>query len=79
VRGADVDREIRVVYTPPLPPGDEIEVTALWDIRDRRGEYVIIVTADAFSQIQEVRTDNNSASIQVAVREARIDLSESLE
>jgi len=27
VRGADIDRELRVVYTPAVPPGDEIEVT----------------------------------------------------
>ena len=73
VRGADIDRELRVVYTPDLPPGDEIEVTALWDVRGRRGEYVITVTADAFSQIEEVRTDNNSASVHVAVRDNRVD------
>ncbi len=48
VRGADLDRELRVVHTPGLPPGDEIEVTALWDVRGRRGRYVITVTADAF-------------------------------
>jgi hypothetical protein len=34
---------------------------------------VIILTADAFSQIEEVRTDNNSASVHVAVRDTRID------
>lgn len=73
VRGADIDRELRVVHTPALPSGDEIEVTALWDVRDRRGEYVITVTADAFGQIEEVRTDNNSASVQVAVQDARVE------
>jgi hypothetical protein len=73
VRGADIDRELRVVHTPALPPGDEIEVTALWDIRDRPGEYMIIVTADAFSQIEDLRTDNNSASVHVAVRDTRVD------
>jgi len=73
VRGADIDRELRVVYTPAVPPGDEIEVTAMWDVRGRRGEYVITVTADAFSQIEEVRTDNNSASVHVAVRDTRVD------
>jgi subtilase family serine protease len=73
VRGADIDRELRIVHTPELPSGDEVEVTALWDVRDRRGEYVITVTADAFSQIEEVRTDNNSASIRVAVRDTRVD------
>jgi hypothetical protein len=35
------------LYTPIVPPGEEIEVTALWDIRGWRGEYVITVTADA--------------------------------
>jgi hypothetical protein len=75
VRGADIDRELRVIYTPMVPPGEEIEVTALWDIRGRRGEYVITVTADAFGQIAEVRKDNNSASIHVVVRDTRVDLS----
>ena len=74
VQGADIDRELRVIYTPALPPGDEIEVTALWDVRDRRGEYVITVTADAFGQIEETRKDNNSARVQVAVRDTRVDL-----
>jgi subtilase family serine protease len=73
LRGADVDRELRVIYTPPLPAGEEIEVTALWDVRGRRGEYVITVTADAFSQVVEVREDNNSASIRVAVKDNRVD------
>ena len=74
VRGADIDRELRVIYTPVVPPGEEIEVTALWDIRGRRGEYLITVTADAFGQITEVRKDNNSASIHVVVRDTRVDL-----
>jgi subtilase family serine protease len=74
VQGADVDRELRVIYTPALPPGDEVEVTALWDVRDRHGEYVITVTADAFGQIEEARKDNNSASVQVAVQDSRVDL-----
>jgi len=74
VRGADIDREQRVIYTPVVPPGEEIEVTALWDIRDRRGEYVITATADAFGQITEIRKDNNSASIHVVVRDTRVDL-----
>jgi subtilase family serine protease len=68
VRGADVDRELRVVYTPGLLPGDQIEVTALWDVRTYEGEYTIIVTADAFGQIDEVRKDNNSATAHVIVR-----------
>jgi hypothetical protein len=76
VRGADIDRELRIVYTPAVPPGEELEVTATWDVRDRRGEYVITVTADAFSQIEEVRRDNNSASVQVTVAETRIDIAE---
>ncbi len=74
MRGADIDRELRVIYTPVVPPGEEIEVTALWDIRGRRGEYVITVTADAFGQITEVRKDNNSARVQVVVRDTRVDL-----
>ena len=75
VRGPDIDRELRVIYTPVVPPGEEIEVTALWDIRGRRGEYLITVTADAFGQITEVRKDNNSASVHVVVRDTRVDLS----
>jgi subtilase family serine protease len=74
VRGHDVDRELRIVHTPPLPPGDEIEVTALWDVRGREGSYVITVTADAFSQIDEVRKDNNSATAHVTVRRGRVEL-----
>lgn len=74
VQGADIDRELRVVHTPPLPPGDEIDVTALWDLRDRRGAYVITVLADAFGQIEEVRKDNNSASLHVAVRDTHVDV-----
>jgi subtilase family serine protease len=77
VRGADIDRELRIVSTPPLPPREEVEVTATWDARDRRGDYVITVTADAFSQIEEVRTDNNSASVHVTVADARVDIAES--
>lgn len=74
VRGADIDRELRVVHTPGLLPGDEIEVTALWDVRDRQGAYAITVTADAFSQIDEVRKDNNSATAHVTVRDTRVEL-----
>ena len=79
VRGADMDRELRVISTPAVPPGDEVEVTATWDVRDRRGDYVITVTADAFRQIAEVRTDNNSASVHVAIADARVDIAESAE
>jgi subtilase family serine protease len=75
-RGADIDKELRVIYTPVVPPGDEIEATATWDVRDLHGDYVITVTADAFSQIEEARTDNNSASIRVTVRDARVDIAE---
>jgi hypothetical protein len=78
-RGADMDRELRVVDTPAVPPGNEVEVTATWDVRDRHSEYVITVTADAYSQIEEVRTDNNSASVHVAVADARADIAESSE
>jgi subtilase family serine protease len=74
VRGADIDRELRIVQTPALPPGAEIEVTALWDMRGRGGEYTIIVTADAFSQIEEARKDNNSAMAQVMVRGTYVEL-----
>jgi hypothetical protein len=66
-----------VVYTPAVPPGDEVEVTATWDVRDRRGDYVITVIADAFSQIEEVRTDNNSARIHLAVADNRVDITDS--
>jgi hypothetical protein len=76
-QGADVDRELRIVATPALPSGDEVEVTATWDVRDHRGDYVITVTADAFSQIVEARTDNNSASVHVAVADAHVDIVES--
>jgi subtilase family serine protease len=74
LRGADVDRELRVVSTPGLLPGDEIEVTALWDVRDGPGSYTLTVTADAFSQIDEVRKDNNSATVHVTVRGTRVQL-----
>jgi hypothetical protein len=37
VRGAEIDMELRAIYTPVVPPGEEIEVTALWDIRGRAG------------------------------------------
>jgi subtilase family serine protease len=78
-RGPDMDRELRIVSTPALPPGEEVEVTATWDVRDRRGDYVITVTADAFSQIEEMRSDNNAASVHVAVEDARVDIVESAE
>jgi subtilase family serine protease len=74
VRGAGIDRELRVVHTPELLPGDEIEVTALWDVRDGPGAYTITVIADAFSQIDEVRKDNNSATAHVTVRGTRVEL-----
>jgi subtilase family serine protease len=73
VRGQDLDREIRVVQTPGLLPGDEIEVTALWDLRGRHGAYEIEVTADAFAQIDEVRKDNNAGTAYVIVREGRVE------
>lgn len=74
VRGASVDRELRIVHTPELPPGEEIEVTALWDLRDGPGSYTIRVTADAFSQIEEARKDNNSGAAHVTVRGTRVEL-----
>jgi subtilase family serine protease len=74
VRGAGIDRELRVVHTPALLPGDQIEVTALWDVRSLGGVYAITVTADAFHQIDEIRTDNNSATVRVTVRGTRVEL-----
>ena len=74
VRSIEVDRELRVVHTPEIPPGDAIEVTALWDLRDGPGPYTITVTADAFSQINEVRKDNNIAVVHVRVRGTRVEL-----
>lgn len=71
--GTNVDRELRVVNTPELPPGEEIEVTALWDTRDGSGDYTVIVTADAFSQLDEIRTDNNTARAQLTVRGTRVE------
>jgi CARDB len=73
ILGADSDSELRLVHTPELLPGDEIEVTALWDVRGREGAYVITVTADAFAQIDEVRRDNNWAKAHVTVRGTRVE------
>jgi subtilase family serine protease len=72
IRGADVDRELRVVHTPGLLPGDQIEVTALWDVRMCEGEYAITVTADIFGQVDEVRKDNNSATAHLIVHGGRV-------
>jgi len=72
LQGADVDRELRVVHTPGLLPGDQVEVTALWDVRVCEGEYAIIVTADVFGQIDEVRKDNNSATAHLIVRGGKV-------
>jgi hypothetical protein len=74
VCGADIDKELRAIHTPELLPGDELEVTALWDLRGRQGKYVIIVTADAFCQIDEIRKDNNSATADVVVRGTHAEL-----
>jgi hypothetical protein len=74
VRGADIDQELRVVHTPALLPGDEIEVTALWDVRERLGAYTITVTADAFLQIDEASRDNNVAIAHVIVRGGHVEL-----
>jgi hypothetical protein len=74
LRGAGVDRELRLVDTPELPPGEELEVTALWDMRDGPGAYTVIVTADAYAQLDEVRTDNNSARARLVVRGRRVEL-----
>ena len=74
LNGEGVDRELRVVYTPEILPGDAIEVTALWDLRDGPGDYVITVTADAFSQIDELRTDNSSGKVWASVRGLHVEL-----
>jgi len=70
---ADIVRELRVIYTHVVPPVQEIEAIALWDIRGWRGEYVITMRADAFGQIIEVRKDNNLARVHVVVRDTRVD------
>jgi len=62
-------------YTRSCPRGEQIEVTALWDVRGCRGNYVITVTADAFGQISKVRKHNTATSIHVVVRDTRVDLS----
>ncbi|HEU4539511.1 MAG TPA: CARDB domain-containing protein [Jiangellaceae bacterium] len=62
LKGAGVDRELRVVHTPEILPGDAIEVTALWDLRDGPRNYVITVTADASSQIDQLRADDSSGT-----------------
>jgi hypothetical protein len=69
----DIDRELRAVLTPPLQPGDEIEVTALWDIRRRSGRYAITVTADAFQQMEQATRASNSGTIQVRVSGPRVE------
>jgi CARDB protein len=74
IRGDGVDRELRMVNTPELPPGEEIEVTALWDVRDGPGYYTVIVTADAFGQLDELRTDNNTGQARLRVRDNRVEL-----
>jgi hypothetical protein len=38
-----------------LLPGDEPAVTALSDLREGQGQYTIIVSADALSQIDGLR------------------------
>ena len=71
--GDDIDRELRAVHTPPLPPGEEVEVTALWDVRSRTGRYAITVTADAFRQIDQATRDHNAATIHVFVQGTRVE------
>jgi hypothetical protein len=75
LQGAGVDRELRVVHTPEILPGDSIEVTALWDLRDGPGDYVITVMTDAFSQIDELRTDSGSGTVRASVRGLHVELS----
>jgi hypothetical protein len=43
-------------------------------MRGREGAYDIIVTADAFSQLDEMRKDNNAAVAHVVVRGSRVEL-----
>jgi hypothetical protein len=74
LNGEGIDRELRVVHTPEILPGDAIEVTALWDLRDGPGDYVITVTADAFSQIDQARTDS-SGTVRASVRGLHVELS----
>ena len=74
ITGGDIDQELRVIQTPPLLPGAEVEVTALWNMRGLDGQYDIIVTADAFSQLEEMRKDNNAAVAHVVVRGTRVEL-----
>jgi hypothetical protein len=75
VRGAGVDRELRIIHTPEILPGDAVEVTALWDLRrDESGAYTIIVTADAFAQIDQARTDNSTGTAHVTVRGTHLEL-----
>jgi hypothetical protein len=75
VSGAGVEREVRLVNTPELLPGDEVEVTALWDLREGSGEYTIAVSADAFHQLAKGRTDESSATVDVTVEGTRVDIS----
>lgn len=75
LKGAGMDRELRVVHTPEILPGDAVEVTALWDLRDGPGDYVITVTADAFSQIDQVRTDDSPSKVRASVRGLHVELS----
>ncbi len=75
LKGDGVDRELRVVHTPEILPGDAVEVTALWDLRDGPGDYLIIVTADAFSQIDQLRTNSSSGKVRVSVRDLHVELS----
>jgi subtilase family serine protease len=74
--GPEVERELRIVQTPALLPADAIEVTALWDLRDGSGSYTITAIADAYTQIDEVRKDNNVASLNLIVRGRRVELAE---
>jgi hypothetical protein len=74
VWGSGVQRTLRLVHTPELLPGDEVEVTALWDLRDGWGEYSITVSGDEFSQIAETRTDYNAATVHLTVVGTRVDM-----
>jgi hypothetical protein len=71
--GESVDRELRIVHTPDLLPGDEIEVTALWDLRDGPGAYTLTATADAYTQLPEGSKANKVSSVGVIVRGRRVE------
>jgi hypothetical protein len=71
--GETVDRELRIVHTPDLHPGGEVEVTALWDLRDGPGAYTITATTDASAQLDEGGKGDDVSSVDVVVRGRRVE------